>query len=44
MNCAKCGRETPEDAIYCPHCVAQRKATQAQVINGGIKGGTSGGG
>ena len=42
MNCAKCGREAPEDAIYCPHCVAQRKATQAQVINGGIKGGTIG--
>ncbi len=42
MICAKCGREAPDDAIYCPHCVAERKASQAQVINGGLKGGAIG--
>ena len=42
MNCAQCGREAPDDAIYCPHCVAERKVTQAQVINGGLKGGAIG--
>ncbi len=42
MNCARCGREAPDDAIYCPHCVAERKVSQAQVINGGLKGGAIG--
>ena len=42
MICAKCGRDAPDDAIYCPHCVTDRKVTQAQVINGGVKGGAIG--
>ena len=42
MNCARCGRVAPDDAIYCPHCVAERKVSQAQVINGGLKGGAIG--
>ena len=42
MICAKCGREAPDDAIYCPHCVTDRKVSQAKVINGGLKGGAIG--
>ncbi len=42
MICAKCGREAPDDAIYCPHCVVDRKVSQQQVINGGLKGGAIG--
>ncbi|WP_412481018.1 hypothetical protein [Azonexus sp. IMCC34839] len=42
MICDKCGREAPDDAIYCPHCVTDRKVSQLQVINGGLKGGAIG--
>lgn len=38
MQCAKCGQEVPADAIYCPHCTGDRKTTDKQVMNGGIKG------
>ncbi|MGB4065752.1 MAG: zinc ribbon domain-containing protein [Azonexus sp.] len=42
MQCAKCGQEVPADAIYCPHCTGERKTTDRQVINGGIRGGLIG--
>ena len=42
MPCAKCGQSVPEDAIYCPHCVARRPVSERQVINAGLKGGTLG--
>lgn len=42
MQCAKCGREVPEDAIYCPHCTGERKTTDREVIAGGLKGGALG--
>lgn len=42
MQCAKCGREVPADAIYCPHCTGERKTTDAQVMLGGAKGGALG--
>lgn len=42
MLCAKCGREVPEDAIYCPHCTGERKTTDSEVIAGGLKGGALG--
>lgn len=42
MQCAKCGREVPEDAIYCPHCTGERKTTDHEVIAGGLKGGALG--
>lgn len=38
MQCAKCGQEVPADAIYCPHCTGERKTTDRQVINGGVRG------
>lgn len=42
MQCSKCGREVPADAIYCPHCVGDRKTTDRELINGGLKGGAIG--
>ena len=42
MQCSKCGLEVPADAIYCSHCTGDRKATDAAVINGGVKGGAIG--
>lgn len=42
MKCAKCGQEVPADAIYCPHCTGDRKTTDKQVIQGGIRGGLIG--
>ena len=42
MQCTKCGQEVPEDVIYCPHCIGERKITDRQVINGGLKGGALG--
>ena len=42
MQCTKCGQEVTEDAIYCPHCTGERRITDRQVINGGLKGGTIG--
>ena len=42
MQCAKCGQDAPEDALYCPHCAGNRKTTDRDVINGGLKGGTIG--
>jgi hypothetical protein len=42
MKCSKCGLEVPADAIYCPHCTGERKTTDRQVINGGIRGGLIG--
>ena len=38
MKCAKCGLDVPADAIYCPHCTGDRKTTDRQVIQGGIRG------
>jgi len=38
MQCAKCGQEVPADAIYCLHCTGERKTTDRQVINGGVRG------
>ncbi|MBK7900687.1 MAG: hypothetical protein KA603_01315 [Azonexus sp.] len=32
----------PEDAIYCPFCVGERKTTDRDVIAGGLKGGLLG--
>jgi hypothetical protein len=42
MQCGKCGRDVPEDAIYCPFCVGERKTTDRDVIAGGLKGGLLG--
>ena len=42
MLCSKCGQEVPADAIYCPHCTGERKTTDRQVINGGVRGGLIG--
>ncbi len=42
MQCAKCGREVPADALYCPHCTGGRKSTDSDVIRGGIRGGAIG--
>lgn len=42
MICARCGREAPDDAIYCPHCASQRPVTQREVILGGLRGGLIG--
>jgi alkyl hydroperoxide reductase subunit AhpF len=42
MPCANCGQDVPADAIYCPHCTGERKTTDAEVILGGVKGGTIG--
>ncbi|MDR2837911.1 MAG: hypothetical protein LBV49_04975 [Azonexus sp.] len=39
MRCAKCGREAPPEAIYCPHCAGERRTTDREVIRGGLKGG-----
>ena len=42
MQCSKCGLEVPADAIYCPHCVGDRRTSDREVINGGLKGGAIG--
>ena len=42
MQCSQCGQEVPADAIYCPHCTGERKTTDRQVINGGLRGGLIG--
>lgn len=42
MQCAKCGQQVPEDAIYCPHCTGDRKTTDREVIRGGVIGGLKG--
>lgn len=42
MKCTKCGLDVPEGAIYCPNCAGDRKTTQREVINGGLKGGAIG--
>ncbi len=42
MQCSKCGQEVPADAIYCPHCVGDRRISDREVINGGLKGGAIG--
>ena len=42
MLCSKCGQEVPPDAIYCPHCTGERKTTDREVIQGGIRGGLIG--
>ncbi len=42
MQCAKCGQDVPDDAVYCPHCVAKCRVTDREVINGGLKGGAVG--
>ena len=42
MRCAKCGREAPADAIYCPHCAGDRRSRESEVIRGGVKGGLLG--
>ncbi len=38
MICAKCRQEVPDDAIYCPHCTGERRSTEREVIQGGIRG------
>ncbi len=38
MQCAKCGQDVPDDAIYCPHCAGSGQTSQRDVINGGLKG------
>jgi len=42
MICAKCGRQAPADAIYCPHCAGGRRVADGEVIRGGIRGGLLG--
>lgn len=42
MQCSRCGQAVPEEAIYCPHCVGDRKVTQREVIAGGVRGGLIG--
>ncbi|MCL2874822.1 MAG: zinc ribbon domain-containing protein [Betaproteobacteria bacterium] len=42
MLCAKCGQEAPDEAIYCPHCVGERRSTDREVIRGGVRGGLIG--
>ena len=38
MICAKCVQSTTADTTDCPHCTGDRKTTDRQVIQGGIRG------
>ena len=42
MQCTKCGREVPAEAIYCPHCAGERATTDREVLRGGLRGGAIG--
>ncbi|MDR2186685.1 MAG: hypothetical protein LBE62_01370 [Azonexus sp.] len=42
MICAKCQRDAPPEAIYCPYCAGERRVTEREIIRGGVKGGLLG--